>query len=358
MEDEICSEELYSIEKSFDDSMQSSLPQKMFISCIASSIIGIIVMAILGDALMISIHVVILMSTNLGAFLFVKKRISTETACLIPMLLLCFVFTPVSWVLYDGLIGYTPYLSIMFAIIITISYYQKIQTLLLGLYSALLFILSFLWLYAHHEEHPINLLATSVLGYTVTYASMIYYMIATKKKSIEINRGILDTSIKDELTGLYNRHGSLRILDLEEKRFAELGADYIIMMLDIDHFKQINDMHGHVIGDAVLRRLAVSILDTVRASDYAIRYGGDEFLILLANAKRDVSHLVIDRIESSIHKIPDFPFSVTVSIGMALRSECESVSDLIVLADKRMYEDKETRHPFDKKQTDVPSDVL
>ena len=183
-------------------------------------------------------------------------------------------------------------------------------------------------------------------------------MIATKKKSIEINRGILDTSIKDELTGLYNRHGSLRILDLEEKRFAELGADYIIMMLDIDHFKQINDMHGHVIGDAVLRRLAVSILDTVRASDYAIRYGGDEFLILLANAKRDVSHLVIDRIESSIHKIPDFPFSVTVSIGMALRSECESVSDLIVLADKRMYEDKETRHPFDKKQTDVPSDVL
>lgn len=336
-------EELFSVENKYFDTMQKSLPLKMFISCLACCLIAILALAFVGDYILMSVHISILIATIIAALLQARGKITVETACLIPILMLCFLFTPISWFRYDGFFGYTPYVTILFAVMITLTYYRRIQALLLGLYSALLLTLSIYWLFRSLATHSLGFALTSFLGYSATYAILIYFLLTTKRKSKEISSRIMDRSVRDDLTGLFNRRGIVQILEAEERLYLSKNEDFSILMLDVDRFKSINDLYGHTIGDAVLRSIATCILDAIRSSDYAMRYGGDEFLILLSNTKKEVSRLVFERIEAAARVIPGYSFPVTVSIGLAMRSECTTTDETIALADKRMYEDKDRR---------------
>lgn len=138
-----------------------------------------------------------------------------------------------------------------------------------------------------------------------------------------VNRArLLRSGFTDVLTGWHNRRYLTVRLGEELARARRDQAGIICLMLDIDHFKRVNDTWGHVAGDVVLRELAQRIESQVRASDVAARYGGEEFVVLLPNTEVSSAKLLAERIRTTISGSPmEFPggesVTITVSIGIA-----------------------------------------
>jgi len=151
----------------------------------------------------------------------------------------------------------------------------------------------------------------------------------------------------DHLTRLYNR----RYLETVLRRHTDIAMKqniyYSILLMDMDHFKPVNDNYGHESGDAVLKQFAEEILFTVRASDFVFRYGGDEFLVLLGNSKADDAMTIAERIrQQCIHHqfqtVGGEPIQLTCSIGIAVFDGHPDYNRLIRQADEAMYEAKST----------------
>jgi len=155
-------------------------------------------------------------------------------------------------------------------------------------------------------------------------------------------------SAHDHLTGLWNHGAITSLLQRETQRSSRMGHPLGVMMADLDHFKRINDSYGHQTGDAVLREAASRIVASVRNYDYVGRYGGEEFLIvlaecttsdLIATAERMRVCLSGNPIETGVGPIP-----VTVSVGLAARDATTAVQltgdDLLRVADMALYRAK------------------
>lgn len=321
--------------------MQMSIPVKMLIACCLSCITGIILMAATSYYFLMAVFIGILVISLIDVPLVLSKRMSIETASLIPMLILCFVYTPISWYTFDGLLGCTPFLSILFSTMIVLTYYKKRQAILLYLYAALLLGLTIHWFitwpWQRDSIHVVNIL----IAYIITLTVILAILDNVKRKNIEINQNITDLSLHDGLTELLNRRAVENVLQDKELDFSTVGTNYAVMMMDVDRFKDINDSFGHHIGDSVLKTLAQCIQRMIRTQDYAFRYGGDEFLLVLSNVDEMVTSQIRERIRSSLLNVQGFTFSITISVGCSLRSECTNAAEALMLADKRMYQDKE-----------------
>jgi len=156
--------------------------------------------------------------------------------------------------------------------------------------------------------------------------------------------GLCDLSLTDPLTGLGNRRNFLRILSREIDAVARSGESALLLMLDIDHFKKVNDTHGHQAGDRVLQAVAKCLGDCVRPMDTVARYGGEEFAAILPNCQSSFGWLVAERIRQSIQALsinvaPLVNIGVTVSIGGAYAPEwVRSTADLWTeRADQQLY---------------------
>ena len=149
----------------------------------------------------------------------------------------------------------------------------------------------------------------------------------------------------DPLTGVNNRAAFDKTIEQEFDLARRHSNNLSLMMLDIDHFKQINDSFGHVVGDAVLKSFADCITDCMRRSDSIFRYGGEEFAVLLRSTQLDGAALLAERMRERIENL-DFDYesvsvSVTVSIGVAQLNSDEECTNLIDRADKYLYEAKQ-----------------
>jgi diguanylate cyclase (GGDEF)-like protein len=120
----------------------------------------------------------------------------------------------------------------------------------------------------------------------------------------------------DALTGLLNRVGLARLRTLPDARRQVEEDPYVLAVLDIDHFKKINDQHGHLFGDRALCAVADALSRSVRGTDIAVRYGGEEFLVVLPNTRLDGGAEIAERIRAQVQAL-DLPVPVTVSIGIA-----------------------------------------
>jgi len=155
-----------------------------------------------------------------------------------------------------------------------------------------------------------------------------------------------EMSMKDELTGLYNRRYMNECLDREFSRAFRYGSDLSCLILDIDFFKQVNDTYGHDCGDFVLKILSNLLVEHTRDSDYTFRYGGEEFMILLPQTDMDGAAQAAEKIreicESTKYEFNDHTVHVTVSIGISSVHNClpEQPKDLIAFADKALYRAK------------------
>ena len=134
--------------------------------------------------------------------------------------------------------------------------------------------------------------------------------------------GLCELSLKDPLTGLPNRRHVHGVLERELDRVARSGEAALLLMLDIDHFKQVNDCHGHLAGDIVLQSVARTLESCVRPMDTVSRYGGEEFAIVLPACQFGFGRVVAERVRRAIESTPVYvspslTLNVTVSIGGA-----------------------------------------
>ncbi len=145
----------------------------------------------------------------------------------------------------------------------------------------------------------------------------------------------------DKLTGTVNRHRGIELLEHEIKRAKRYEHPFSIIYFDIDHFKKINDTYGHATGDTVLIKATETIKRNLRATDTLIRWGGEEFMILLPETTlSDAIHLAKKLREYLEMRSADIPVPITASFGIASWEEGQSLDTLIHRADTKMYEAK------------------
>lgn len=148
---------------------------------------------------------------------------------------------------------------------------------------------------------------------------------------------------RDQLTGMLNRRELDRILAEESERAQRFGHSLALVMVDIDHFKSVNDTHGHPAGDAVLRRVAQRLSTQLRTVDRIARYGGEEFALVLVQTDRRAALEVAARIVAAVASQPvtidgGLELPLTVSAGLAvLPADAKHVEQLIGSADRALY---------------------
>jgi diguanylate cyclase (GGDEF)-like protein len=145
----------------------------------------------------------------------------------------------------------------------------------------------------------------------------------------------------DALTGLLNRKSVLDLLGKEISRSQRHSRPFALMTLDIDHFKDINDKHGHLVGDEVLRLVVGRMLSSLRADDVLGRLGGEEFLLILHDTSLDSARVVAERVLATVARpVPGLP-KVTVSIGVAIWSGIDETADgMLDRSDRALYQAK------------------
>lgn len=166
---------------------------------------------------------------------------------------------------------------------------------------------------------------------------------------MEQNRQLAKESSTDALTGLYNRKAlNAELVALDEARGQSNGyPPYSVLMIDVDHFKRINDTYGHTVGDELLRAVADTLSRSARATDVVARYGGEEFVVVLTNAGQNEAAQVAERFRRAVesHKLPyqDGYLCVTASIGVAYSDALpltSSFQEVLDAADAALYEAK------------------
>ena len=154
-----------------------------------------------------------------------------------------------------------------------------------------------------------------------------------------------ELAVRDSLTGLYNRRYLDETLEREVSRARREGIPLSLVMLDIDHFKRVNDTYGHQVGDQALKMLASILLANIRAEDVACRYGGEEFLILLPNMPLGAAIQRAEVWRSAVEELSvtmgDFNITFTISLGVAAYPEHgKTPDDLTRCADQALYRAK------------------
>lgn len=151
---------------------------------------------------------------------------------------------------------------------------------------------------------------------------------------------------RDELTGLYNRRAFMRMAEEALARTRSRGGELSLILFDLDHFKRVNDTHGHLVGDQVLRVAAETVMTALREADAAGRYGGEEFCVLLPGLGIPEALEVAERIRASLEDVridtPTGPLRISASLGVAgLAHGATTVPDLLALADAALYRAKD-----------------
>lgn len=149
---------------------------------------------------------------------------------------------------------------------------------------------------------------------------------------------------RDPLTQISNRAAFDEALSREICSFKRHLTSFSLMVIDIDHFKQVNDKHGHIAGDNVLKSVAQTIRNTLRRSDEVFRYGGEEFVVLLSNTELGGAKFIAERIRQQIKKLTvkaHENINITASIGISSSNSPKDVNDTLYHADKALYQAKD-----------------
>jgi diguanylate cyclase (GGDEF)-like protein len=176
-----------------------------------------------------------------------------------------------------------------------------------------------------------------------------YWLVGKIGRRIEYDeRELQNLAIRDGLTGLYNHRTFYSLLEDELQRSQRHTRPISLLMLDIDHFKRVNDTYGHQAGDLILHGLGDLLMQQARAADRVCRYGGEEIILILSETDTEIAINIAERIrktvEAHVFVIPDEKsVSITVSVGVAVYPEDANTKEALVAAvDAAMYQAKET----------------
>jgi diguanylate cyclase (GGDEF)-like protein len=160
----------------------------------------------------------------------------------------------------------------------------------------------------------------------------------------DVNESLQRASRTDVLTGLPNRRAMMEELEAERARTVREGTPMAVLMVDVDHFKRVNDTFGHEAGDRVLQGLATTLKEALRVSDVCARWGGEEFLVLLPSTDRTGALEVGEKLRKAAGALlvwaGEARISVGLSVGAALLEPGQTLDTLLSRADAAMYEAK------------------
>ena len=175
---------------------------------------------------------------------------------------------------------------------------------------------------------------------------IVFKLVRLDPNDEQFQREMYERTVRDPLTGLYNRAYLLNQIGVLAERSASQGIGLAVLMLDIDHFKQINDSYGHLAGDDVLRQVAAVIRESTRSEDLVARFGGEEFVVVLPVSVPDLAADRAERIRSNLAErtvmAEGTGIRVTASIGLAFAPAGRSRNEmaLIMTADEALYRAK------------------
>jgi diguanylate cyclase (GGDEF)-like protein len=159
---------------------------------------------------------------------------------------------------------------------------------------------------------------------------------------------IQELTITDDVTGLYNARHLYKTLEAEVYRSARFGYEFSVVFIDLDHFKHVNDTYGHLVGSKLLAEIGYMIKTHLRLIDYAFRYGGDEFVILLPQTPKESAQVVAKRLRDVFRQckfLRDDSLNINVRASMGIASypeDAKSAHEIIRQADEMMYTVKNT----------------
>jgi diguanylate cyclase (GGDEF)-like protein len=168
--------------------------------------------------------------------------------------------------------------------------------------------------------------------------------------------GFYELAFLDPLTGLFNRRYIEDRLNTEMSAAVKRGTPLVVLLMDLDNFKQINDQYGHLAGDLVLQEFARRLNKAIRASDVAVRLGGDEFMAVLSECPPDKVDVILSRLRTFQVEVGKDVIPVSSSRGWAVYESADSVRDLIGRADEALYAHKASSG-IKSKNEPIPGDL-
>jgi diguanylate cyclase (GGDEF)-like protein len=229
------------------------------------------------------------------------------------------------------------------------------QVLFVGSYSLLLFGAVMAAMSRQDPQHyppqveVVYFLLSAIVVWGVIVLSS---RLATMRERLRTQRHELELAVArigelathDELTGLINRRRMQELLEQDRRRSQRAGHPWCLALLDIDHFKRVNDQHGHAAGDEVLRALARVGMAQVRKNDVLARWGGEEFVLLLQDIGPAMAHVAVERLRQRVIAEPvpldGLALPITFSAGLTQHVVGETVEQTLGRADRALYEAK------------------
>lgn len=185
--------------------------------------------------------------------------------------------------------------------------------------------------------------ATLVVAGSVWFATAAFYISNLRARLRGSLQRLAALATYDDLTGLWNRRQIDRMLEAAVNHAERQGSALCVAMADVDHFKRVNDRHGHGVGDEVLKAVAGTLAGSVRAGDEVGRFGGEEFVLLLPATTMAQATALVDRLRDRLEALQSLPAGeppVTASFGVAAWRAAESAGDLVRRADQALYRAK------------------
>lgn len=174
------------------------------------------------------------------------------------------------------------------------------------------------------------------------YIGKLRYQLSKSIVELESSQAI---AVRDDLTGTYNRRYLMSALHKEKSRSDRGGEPFSVCLIDVDHFKRVNDTKGHLAGDQVLRNLTLAVQPDVRTTDYFGRFGGEEFLLILSETSLNGACTYAERLREKIEKLQfndiDTTLRITISIGVTQYRPREEISTTLNRADMALYDAKD-----------------
>jgi len=187
------------------------------------------------------------------------------------------------------------------------------------------------------RDKPFSIRETNLLE------RLLSLLIYPLRNSLLYNKAISQAR-KDPLTEICNRAAFDEAFAKELSSFRRHQANFAMMIIDIDHFKLVNDTHGHIAGDKVLKSVAQIIQNAIRRSDEVFRYGGEEFVVILSNTNQGGARFLAERVKKQIEQLVvhvDEEIKVTASIGISSSDILGDASEILEQADKALYQAKD-----------------
>jgi diguanylate cyclase (GGDEF)-like protein len=182
----------------------------------------------------------------------------------------------------------------------------------------------------------------AIIPIIISYKNMLKHK---HKEFQEVHELYIDhskKSITDPLTGLYNRYKLDKELEMHYENFEKKSISFTLLMLDLDHFKSINDKYGHQEGDEVLKRFARILKESSRQADIIGRWGGEEFMIIYPNSDIDSGFILAEKLHLALKKCKDIEkYNLTVSIGIGMPKRNITINQLVKKVDDALYKAKE-----------------